>query len=31
LALGKKMVEEGLLFHVVRDHDFKNEGLFYRF
>eukprot|EP00937_MAST-01D_sp_MAST-1D-sp2_P000302 g302.t1 len=31
LALGNKMLQTGLLWHVTGDHDFKNQKLFYRF
>ena len=31
VLLGQKMNEKGLFFHVCRDHEFKNEELFYRF
>lgn len=31
VAIGQRMLENGLLHHVVREHDFKNEPLFYRF
>jgi hypothetical protein len=31
IVLGNVMLEQGLFFHVARDHSFKNERLFYRF
>lgn len=31
IVLGNVMLEQGLFFHVTRDHTFKNERLFYRF
>ena len=31
VALGNALLDEGIIHHVVRDHRFKNEPLFYRF
>ena len=31
IVLGNVMMEHGLFIHVTRDHNFKNERLFYRF
>ena len=31
VQIGRAMLERGVLYHVVKDHHFKDEGLFYRF
>lgn len=31
VTLGQKMLEKGILHHVLDEHQFKDEGLFYRF
>lgn len=31
LEIGNKLMQMGFFNHVTKDHEFKNEGLFYRF
>ena len=31
IAIGQLMIEQNIIHHVLDEHDFKNEPLFYRF